>query len=478
MRLRYTFVYPVCPSSPSYYAYNMSTSGNCVQYCPFGTFSLDLNRTCVTSCPNLHFVNYTLNIVQYQCVASCPSNTFKNSTNFCVNATSCPSGLIGDPISQTCVPNCVFNSTIQMYSNTNPNVNLCVYVCPPNYYKQNSTGNNTCVSSCLTNSFIDFVNGICVGTCPKGSYSNLNGTCLPTCTSGYYANPFTNRCATSCTNQTFTDPTSNFCVFRCAPGYFGDVTGGYVCVKTCSVSTEYGDPVQQLCVNQSNCSSPYVYADDYSRKCVTLCPQSQNTYGDISQSYCTLSCPWVAGNYTFKDNSTQTCVNRCPTNPSSYADNTTKSCVRSCPPNYYAVDATRTCESSCPNNFYINNITRSCVSSCPIDPVYTYFYAINTTNSQCLQVCPVNYLADPTTMSCVNTTCPSSPLLYGYNRTCISICPNGTYAFDNNVTRTCDSTCSGLYLMDYSTRRCVTICPTNPNLFADWPNNNCTNYCP
>ena len=61
-----------CPSSPPTYAYDASTSGTCVRYCPSGTYSLDSNRTCVTTCPVYYYINYTLNIVQYQCVASCP----------------------------------------------------------------------------------------------------------------------------------------------------------------------------------------------------------------------------------------------------------------------------------------------------------------------------------------------------------------------------------------------------------------------
>ena len=87
------YSYLDCPSSPSYYAFsNSSTNGICVQYCPGNTFSLDSNRTCVTVCPVLYFVNYTLNLIINQCVARCPSNTYKNSTSYCVNATNCPTG--------------------------------------------------------------------------------------------------------------------------------------------------------------------------------------------------------------------------------------------------------------------------------------------------------------------------------------------------------------------------------------------------
>lgn len=53
-----------CPSSPSYYALDETTSGTCVQYCPSGTFALDdLSRKCSATCPVYYFTNYKLNVV-------------------------------------------------------------------------------------------------------------------------------------------------------------------------------------------------------------------------------------------------------------------------------------------------------------------------------------------------------------------------------------------------------------------------------
>jgi hypothetical protein len=171
-----------------------------------------------------------------------------------------------------------------MFADTNPNVKLCVYFCPANFYRQNISNNYTCVSSCLTNFFIDFINSICVQRCPDGTYSYLDGKCVNACPSSFFADKYTNKCDTSCTNSTFKDSTSNFCVSKCPPGYFGDITGGYNCASVCSVSTEYGDPVQRLCVVKASCTAPYIYADDLSRRCVTLCPVSQNTFGDASNN--------------------------------------------------------------------------------------------------------------------------------------------------------------------------------------------------
>lgn len=158
-----------CPSNPSYYAYKPTKT--CVQYCPLGTFSLDSTRTCVTTCPNLYFINSTLDNIQYQCVATCPNNTFRNSTNYCILATSCPSQHYGDPVNGICTTNCPGTVSVQMFADTNPNVKMCVYVCPKGFYIQNITSNRTCVPACLPNSFINYVTNMCVTNCSVGTFA-------------------------------------------------------------------------------------------------------------------------------------------------------------------------------------------------------------------------------------------------------------------------------------------------------------------
>ena len=183
------------------------------------------------------YVNYTLNIVHYQCVAKCPKDTFLDSNNFCVNATSCPTGEYGDPLNQVCTADCPGNTTTQMFADTNPHVKMCVYICPDGFYRQNLTSNRTCVSTCLANYFIDYVNLLCVSTCPNGTYAYVDGTCVSFCPSSFYADENLHICNTTCAGGDFRDPTNNYCVVQCPPGYFGDITGGYICRTICSVST-------------------------------------------------------------------------------------------------------------------------------------------------------------------------------------------------------------------------------------------------
>jgi len=146
-------------------------------------------------------------------------------------------GYYGDPLNVICTNNCPGNTSVQMFANTNPNVKMCQYICPGGYFRQNMINNRTCVSGCLSNYYIDYVNLICVTTCPNGTYAYLNGSCLFACPNTFYADSTLHICNTVCAGGKFRDSTSNFCVSQCPPGYFGDITGGYICNKICSIVT-------------------------------------------------------------------------------------------------------------------------------------------------------------------------------------------------------------------------------------------------
>lgn len=120
-----------------------------------------------------------------------------------------------------------------------------------------------------------------------------------------------------CPIGSFADSTTYRCVTQCPPSYFADSTAAdYVCRLVCSNTSEYGHPLTRTCVAVAGCATPYIYADDTSRQCVTKCPLTASTYGDNSTFTCISAC---AGTYPLKDPSTQTCVANCPVNPSLYA---------------------------------------------------------------------------------------------------------------------------------------------------------------
>jgi len=64
------------------------------------------------------------------------------------------------------------------------------------------------------------------------------------------------------------------------------------------------------------------YADNFTQRCVAICPSSQKYYGDPS---------------------THKCVLGCPSYPSLFADNITQTCVHICPNDTYGTPVTRVC---------------------------------------------------------------------------------------------------------------------------------------
>lgn len=127
-----------CPANPTRYKSYSTATRTCLQYCETGYYALDTNRSCVAVCPNYYFINNTLNVVIHQCVAQCPNNTFLDtSSNHCVKSTACPPNYYGNPVNGQCTLYCPIVNGVQMFANMNPNVKMCVYSCPPNYYMQN-----------------------------------------------------------------------------------------------------------------------------------------------------------------------------------------------------------------------------------------------------------------------------------------------------------------------------------------------------
>jgi hypothetical protein len=146
---------------------------------------LDTTRECVSNCPNYYFINNTLDTTEYRCVARCPNNTFINSSTdkHCVKSQNCPSGAVGQPMEwSVCNPLSLVqrSAVVRRYE---PNVKMCVYYCPKNYYIQNETNNWKCVSDCtgVANRFIDYISMKCVQNCPNGTFAYSNGTCLTKC---------------------------------------------------------------------------------------------------------------------------------------------------------------------------------------------------------------------------------------------------------------------------------------------------------
>lgn len=165
-----------CPANPA--TYSELASRRCLEFCPPGTYALDTSRACTATCPKFYFVNQTLTNIENRCVAKCPNNTFLDSNNFCVKSIHCPANEYGNPLTGNCVADCPGNGILELFADTNPNVKLCVYVCPKGYYIQNITGSRECVLSCPATYYIDYVRRSCVQNCSEGTFSFNNGSCV------------------------------------------------------------------------------------------------------------------------------------------------------------------------------------------------------------------------------------------------------------------------------------------------------------
>ena len=133
---------------------------DCVLVCPSGYYGNPVSMACVlpSGCPT----NYFADNASVSCVAQCPGSFgFYNKTCLLV----CP--IIGtvkyyaDPVTRLCSTGCTFNSTIKLYMNDL---------------------NQTCVSQCSPNLFLDPLTFNCTPTCSGGYYSdNSTRTCVSVC---------------------------------------------------------------------------------------------------------------------------------------------------------------------------------------------------------------------------------------------------------------------------------------------------------
>lgn len=126
----------------------------------------------------------------------------------------------------------------------------------------------------------------------------------------------------------------NLCVASCPPPNRFANSGS--CIEICP-SPKYGDIVTWACT--TTCTSPNWGIENYNRKCVAVCPN--NTWARTSDRKCvntTLQCgPLYADNYT------RFCVTALNCPYGTYANPDTYSCVTYCPSGRYGHPTTRVC---------------------------------------------------------------------------------------------------------------------------------------
>lgn len=109
---------------------------------------------------------------------------------------------------------------------------------------------------------------------------------------------------------------------------------------------------------------------------------------------CVDSCPVTAvgADLQFADNLTKTCVTVCPSSQNTWGDPISLACVLVCPLNYYAQQVpVRHCVTVCSSGTWGQDIKRTCVTT-PFDcPTVngTHYYADDST-TMCVETCPQN----------------------------------------------------------------------------------------
>lgn len=304
---------PSCPSNLPY-----RNGITCVSSCP----ALTVENRCVGSCPITHpYINGTV------CVSACPDNKILDGSA-CVSIcpatkpvidyigvsclTSCPTGQIGDTISEgvyqcrlgtTCASSqvnnhgiCMSQCTLPEFAENSPSGMFCTNTCPPERPFRAPGTFFGCMYAC----------GVVSGSPP---YVDIDGmTCTNTCSSNSSLNPKNNRCVTTCPNGTVT----NNRVCRDCPAGQSSVNGGPCTNCPAGQSSVTGGlctncPAGQISVSGGLCTN--CPAGQSSVSGGTLCTNCPDNQTSIAGGVCA---PCPAGQ-TLRG---KTCIN-CPAGQSS-----------------------------------------------------------------------------------------------------------------------------------------------------------------
>ena len=489
---------------------------NCKTCSAPATFYSPVDNSCVTTCPDGYYAdnsdypeNQCRKCYQYnpplnldgtcatcdgpssnRCL-SCNSSQFLDSTtNTCVN--TCPAGWWGDLTSNTCKP--CYQAPL-----TTDFVQSCSMCVGPS---------STDCTGCPAGSFLYSVNGSCLLNCPSiGFWEDSSSHTCKACYQYTAASPTDNTCVScsgsnpnnclSCNSTTFLDQTTNTCTFNCPIGYYGD-TATNICkpcyssdkdlMKTCKTCS---GPNENNCLS---CSYPNFYYA-INNTCLASCPDgwySNSVLNSCIQCYQNVP-PSTWGTCATCSGTTYNNCDSCLSSDYFY-DLASHTCVTSCPAGRYANTLTKQCHSCYQANSKAATNQQSC-STCK-GPLSTdclscqkghYYYA---QGSQCLLTCPTGFYPNSVTftcdlcyvstassksnnnnenqqaLSCASCTgqnydectgCFPGSYLDNSTRTCVSICPNGTYG-DNqtSICRPCYNAQNNGGSIDHSQFSCAT----------------------
>ena len=441
--------------------------------CAGTTYLNPLSNTCGSTCPDTYYADSTTHkcIRCYQFSSTSSSQSHSCQTCNGPNENNC----------LTCYPNVYLD----------PVNNKCVYVCPPQTWRDSSTYtcspcHSTCYTcsgststnclSCYPGKFLDPTTSSCISACPDGYYGS-NGVCYPCYTKSLPTNPdescntcsgpYSNQCDT-CADGLFHDSGTNKCVTHCSLGWYEDLVTATCaqCYRASSSSDTERDCYTCTSNTPNSCES--CYAGTYltpSNTCEEFCPDGW--WGDASTKTCK-QC-YVYDVAVPSDQSCATCT-------AGNSDN----CLTCNSPYFFdsSTGSTGKCVSTCPDGYWgdsVNNVCSPCYESNPGDNVQScktcsgegaakcltchigVFY--HSVGESCLLSCPTGYFAESATYTCnqcyqatAGSSLKSCGTCYGgsssncltcqdtstflYQGTCLKVCPPGTYA--NTTTLVCE----------------------------------------
>ncbi|EAR96334.2 latrophilin/CL-like GPS domain protein (macronuclear) [Tetrahymena thermophila SB210] len=473
----------------------LSLQGNqCQQQCNIGYYSNQgICLLCSQNCLQCTSASYCTVCAQgYISIQGvCQLCNFKCSSCFGLNETQCyscvsPYYLYQSTCQLTC-PDQFFKQTLT--DSQNVQHNIC-QKCSSSCFNCFGIGDNQC-TSCLTGYYVTSSktcsqcsqlcntcsqdSTLCT-SCPLGQFL-YNQTCVQTCPPGFYGSDQDNKCH-QCNSpcSTCTGPGVNQCS-SCLQSYFYSQGQCLPCHPNCK--TCYGF-LQNQCYTcqlgmqqQSNtCTScgDGNYYDSLLNSCQQCNPVCLTCYG-ASSSNC-LSCQ--SGKYLY-----QSTCNICPSSCSSCSS---QNMCTSCANNFYLLalsSSNQICVQSCPQGM-VENLNQQCQCSnncnlCTIDPdsllvtctkcsaqnfvidLFTQgnqFACIDGTTCQgfldiqsnsCVQSCSsTTPFVDFVAKQCIQNSCPQNTvILYisGQGQ-CLSACPKGYYANNQQICSPCHPLCS------------------------------------
>ena len=467
-----------CDSKCAQCEINATYCQSCTLTAPFEAFLLGTDSSCLTTCPEGYFKNFSNHHCE-ACHEKCATCT--------ANATFCQS--------------CTVTGAAEafLYSANSS----CMTICPDGYF--NNAGTHVCglcgIGCTLCSGSADncqecdeslgygLTDSRCVSLCPDGTYMN-NGKCefcSAFCTLCVSSPSDCRQCQSSGAFESYYLEANFSCLHTCPDGFYANDSDHvcYACDPKCSLCDATADSCQ-MCMGSGDFES-FLFAENSS--CLAVCPDGYYSNSTDHSCYaCDEKCTLCTGNATF-------CL-ECVAESGAYEAfllEANQSCLSDCPDTFFENSTDHKCY-SCDNNCAQCDLTPSNCQSCKSSGSYESFFFAD--NSSCLAVCPDGFYKNTSDHSCypcdeqcqqcagTSSFCqvctasgPSESFLLQSNSSCLHSCPASYFADPaDHVCHPCDAKCLSCETNSTHCQFCVDGGANEAFLFAS--NSSCLSVCP